>query len=76
MKSYVLTLTNIHFTKNGKVWTSEPIDLYDNSSYTNFSTLRSRYGLNTFGDYTFVGNEVLTSATPSVERRSASHRCW
>lgn len=76
MKSYILTLTNIHFTKNGKVWTSEPIDLYDNSSYTNFSTLRSRYGLNTFGDYTFVGNKVLPSATPSVSRRSFGYRCW
>jgi hypothetical protein len=73
MKSYILTLTNLHFTKNGKVWTSEPIDIYDNASYTNFSTLRSRYGLNTFGDYTYVGNQVITGATPSVNRRSSSH---
>jgi hypothetical protein len=74
MKSYILTLTNLHFTKNGKVWISEAIDLYDNSSYTNYSTLRSRYGLNSFGDYTFVGNSVIPSATPTVERRSARHR--
>ena len=50
MKSYILTLANLHFKKNEKVWTSEPIDLYDNSSYINYSTLKSRYGLNTIGD--------------------------
>ena len=66
MKSYVLTLSNIHFNKQGKVWTSDPIDLYDNSSYTNYSTMRSKYGHNYLGDSTFIGNEIIQGATPTL----------
>ena len=66
MKSYVLTLSNIHFKKQGKVWTSDPIDLYDNSSYTNYSTMRSKYGHNYLGDSTFIGNEITQGATPTL----------
>jgi hypothetical protein len=64
MKTYILALTNVHFEKNGKVWTSNPIDLYDNTSYKNYSTRRSKYGLNLLSDNTFVGNKVLQDATP------------
>ena len=66
MKSYVLTLSNIHFRKQGKVWTSDPIDLYDNSSYTNYSTMRSKYGHNYLGDSTFIGNQIMQGATPTL----------
>ena len=31
------------------------------------------FGLNTFGDYTFVGNSVIPSATPSIDRRSIGY---
>jgi len=67
MKTYLLALTNAHFDKEGKVWTSSPIDLYDNTSYKNYSTLRSKYGLNLISDNTFVGNTILQDATPSID---------
>jgi len=67
MKTYILVLTNPHFTKSGKVWTSTPIDLYDNTSYKNYSTRRSRYGLNLLSNNTFVGNTILPNATPSID---------
>jgi len=66
MKTYILALTNVHFDKNGKVWTSIPIDLYDNTSYKNYSTFRSKYGLNLLEDNTFVGNKIIVGATPTI----------
>lgn len=59
MKSYLLSFTAYDFTKNGKVWTTDPIDLYANKYYTNFSSKKSRNGINTLGDYTFVGTEKI-----------------
>lgn len=64
MKTYILALTNAHFEKDGKVWTSTPIDVYDNTSYKNYSTRRSKYGLNLLSNNTFVGNRDLEDATP------------
>lgn len=57
MKSYLLSFTGFDFTKNGKTWITDPVDLYANKYYTNFSSKKSRNGLNTLGDYTFVGTE-------------------
>jgi hypothetical protein len=57
MKSYLLSFAAYDFLKNGKTWITEPVDLYANKYYTNFSVQKSRRGLNTLGDYTFVGTE-------------------
>lgn len=57
MKSYLLSFTAYDFAKNDKTWTTDTIDLYANKYYTNFSYKKSRSGLNTLGDYTFVGTE-------------------
>lgn len=57
MKSYLLSFTAYDFLKNEKTWITEPVDLYANQYYTNFSVKKSRRGLNTLGDYTFVGTE-------------------
>lgn len=46
MKRYLLGLRSGDFTKNGNVWTSDAINLYNNSSYKNYSYKRSASGLN------------------------------
>lgn len=66
MKTYLLNFNAGDFTKNGATWTSSVIDLYSNKYYTNFSYTKSATGLNSLGDYTFTGTEVLPNATPSV----------
>lgn len=67
MKTYLLSFNTNDFTKDNKVWTTGVIDLYSNKYYTNFSFTRSRTGLNSLGDYTFTGTELLADATPTVE---------
>lgn len=57
MKSYLLSFTKYDFNKSGNVWTTDAVDLYYNKYYTNFSSKKSRNGLNALGDYTFVGTE-------------------
>lgn len=59
MKSFLLSFNAYDFNKNEKVWTTQPLDLYANSYYTNFSNKRSRTGLNLLGDYKFVGTEKI-----------------
>lgn len=71
MKTYLLSFNTNDFTKNNKVWTTGVIDLYSNKYYTNFSFTRSRTGLNSLGDYTFTGTEVLVDATPTIENSYA-----
>ena len=66
MKQYILGLRSNDFIRSGKSWTTDAIDLYHNKFYTNYSVLKSRTGINTIGDRTFVGTEVLQGATPSV----------
>ena len=66
MKSYVLTLSNIHFKKQGKVWTSDPIDLYDNSSYTNYSTIDIGSTTDVEASVDFVGNQVQLNILTST----------
>jgi hypothetical protein len=58
MKSYLLSFTTYDFAKVGNVWSTEAVDLYANKYYTNFSHKKSRNGLNSLGDYTFVGTET------------------
>ena len=62
MKQYLLSLRSSDFTKSGNTWTTTAINLYNNSSYKNYSTLRSAYGLNLIGDRTYTGIEM---ASPS-----------
>jgi hypothetical protein len=62
MKNYLLGLRSGDFNKVGNVWTTDPIYLYNNKFYKNYSYKRSPTGLNLIGDYTFVGTEM---ASPS-----------
>lgn len=66
MKQFIIALKSSDFIKSGKSWSTGAIDLYQNKWYTNYSTIRSRYGLDEIGDRTFVGTEVIEGATPSV----------
>lgn len=74
MKQYLLLLKSGNFVKSGNVWTSEPINLYANEQYYNYSNTRSRYGVDLIGDRTFVGTEVASprfggeSSTPLTPR--------
>lgn len=70
MKTYFLALNKEKFSKQNRVWTSSTIDLYSNEYYTNYSTYRSEYGINTIGDYTFVGTSLISGATPTVSGAS------
>lgn len=67
MKTYFLALNKDDFSKNGRTWRSETIDLYSNKYYNNYSTLRSEYGNNLIGDYTYTGLQVYSDATPTLE---------
>lgn len=62
MRVYFLKLESSDFvTHNGNIWTTDTIDLYSNSVYTNFSTTKSRYGSNLLGNNTWTGLDVLSS---------------
>ena len=63
MKQYLLLLKSSDFNKSGNVWTTDPINLYSNSQYKNYSSTRSPSGLNLIGDRTFVGTEVTSPST-------------
>jgi hypothetical protein len=65
MKKYYLKLTNLDFSKSGNTWTSPVYDLYENSSYTNYSTIKSRYGPDVLGNKTWVGLEYDYSTNTS-----------
>jgi hypothetical protein len=67
MKQYLILLKSSDFSKNGSTWTSSPINLYANNSYTNFSYKRSGYGLDLIGDTTFVGTEVTSPSSSGEE---------
>ena len=67
MKTYLLSFNTSDFIKNGNFWNSSVIDLYSNKYYKNFSYTRSSLGLNSLGDYTYTGTEVLHGATPSID---------
>jgi hypothetical protein len=66
MKQFIIALRSSDFLKAGKSWSTEAIDLYHNKWYTNYSSVRSRYGLDLIGDRTFVGTEVIDDATPTI----------
>jgi hypothetical protein len=66
MKQFVIALRSSDFSKSGKNWSTEAIDLYHNRWYTNYSSFRSRYGLDVIGDKTFVGTEIIPDATPTI----------
>lgn len=56
MRVFYLRLQKSDFvsTSNNR-WVSPVIDLYDNDWYTNFSTVKSSYGLNNLGSFVWVG---------------------
>lgn len=66
MKQFIIALRSSDFTKSGKNWSTEAIDLYHNKWYTNYSSFRSRYGIDEIGDKTFVGTELIPDATPTL----------
>jgi hypothetical protein len=66
MKQFIIALRSSDFIRSGKSWSTAGIDLYSNKWYTNYSYLRSRYGIDEIGDRTFVGTEILQDATPSI----------
>ena len=74
MKQYLLLLKSSDFSKNGNIWTSNPLNLYSNSQYQNYSYTRSQYGLNLIGDRTYTGVELTSpvygraNATPYSSR--------
>jgi hypothetical protein len=57
VKTYYLRLVQSDFSQDGNLWTSPVFDLYQNSSYTNFSTIKSKYGPDVLGNDTWVGLE-------------------
>ena len=72
MKQYLLLLKSSDFNKADNIWTSNPINLYHNSTYSNYSYTRSYGGLNLINDTTFVGTEV-TSPSYSLEDATPIH---
>jgi len=60
MKHYLLLLKSSDFSKNGNVWTTSYINLYNNNSYSNFSYVRSYGGLNLISDRTYTGIELAS----------------
>lgn len=67
MKTYLLSFVTSDFSKNGKTWSTQGIDLYANKYYKNYCYTRSPYGLNSVDDYTFTGTKVLSDATPTID---------
>lgn len=72
MKTYYLRFVTSDFVKDGNVWTTGVVDLYDNysaesqmatPSYRNYSTVKSNYGLDSLGNRTFVGIEPGDTGT-------------
>jgi len=66
MKTYLLSFVTSDFSKNGKTWSTEAIDLYANKYYKNFSYTRFPNGINSLGDYTFTGTKNISDATPTI----------
>lgn len=67
MKQYLLLLRSADFNKSGDIWTSNPINLYANSQYKNYSYTRSAYGLNLIGDRTYVGTEITSPSYSGIQ---------
>ncbi|HJS83577.1 MAG TPA: invasin domain 3-containing protein [Nitrososphaera sp.] len=63
MRIYYLRLTTSDFTQSGNTWTSDTIDLYDNSSYRNFSTWKADYGLDLLGNGVWTGIDQHSPTT-------------
>lgn len=72
MKQYLLLLRSSDFNKSDNIWTSNPINVYHNNSYSNYSYTRSYGGLNLINDTTFVGTE-LTSPSYGLEDATPIH---
>jgi hypothetical protein len=66
MKQYLLLLKSSDFSKSNNIWTSNPINLYSNTQFKNYSYSRSAYGLNLIGDRTYVGTEVTSPSYTGI----------
>lgn len=66
MKQYLLLLRSSDFSKSNNIWTSNPINLYSNTQFKNYSYSRSAYGLNLIGDRTYVGTEVTSPSYTGI----------
>lgn len=73
MKQYLLSLRSGDFAKQNNVWVSNAINLYSNSSYINYSNIRSNTGLNLIGDYTYTGIEVASPSSTGVHATPTSN---
>jgi hypothetical protein len=69
MKRYLLLLKSSDFVKEENIWTTSYINLYNNTSYSNYSYTRSPGGLNLIGDRTYVGTEM---ASPNLNGEEAT----
>jgi len=73
LKFYYLKLSESDFIKDGTSWTSPVINLYENASYTNYSTIKSTYGPDPIGNNTWVGLDYSASTgISSIGRMSGS----
>lgn len=63
MRTYFVRLTKSDFAAVGNTYTSAVIDLYDNSSYKNYSVTRGLYGLNSLANDTFTGLKLVNPTT-------------
>jgi len=74
VKRYYLRLTESDFVQDGDVWVSPVYDLYENASYTNYSTLKSAYGPDVLGNRTWVGLNYNYSTNESETGRVSNGR--
>lgn len=63
MKTYYLRLTKDDFTLGPGTCTSNIVDLYDNGSYRNYSTVKSNYGTNLLENRVWTGLGELEPKT-------------
>lgn len=74
MRRFYLRLTKDDFTTSGNTWTSDVIDLYDNASYTNFSTAKSEYGSGVVGENLWTSVAALGATPMEGEGFAVDHR--
>jgi len=74
MKQYLLSLRSSDFIKSGNTWTSSSINLYNNTSYKNYSLIRSPHGIDLVGDRTFTGLEVSSPSFSGTEPTAIDQR--
>jgi len=60
MKIFHIDPKNEDYTvEDGLTYTTPVYDIYDNGSYTNYTAVYSRYGINLLEDGTWTGMKIL-----------------